>query len=390
MRIYSQKLNEPKRDASSFRPSRITPHAIGNQAVPGAAHASAEGLKGSASSSATTGFGHDFSRIPVFSKSQLGLQAKLTVNTPGDIYEQEADRVAEQVTSMPEPQLQRTCACGGGCAKCRNEHTPDERMQTKRVPANHSGAISAPPIVHEVLHSPGQPLDTTTQGFMEPRFGHDFSRVRVHTDARAAESAHAVNALAYTVGHNIVFGAERFAPYTSEGKKLLAHELTHVLQNNEGAVQRQAAGLYPPASVVHWSEADKKKPCAGPANEGSGARNVFRGGYGVVDNETKHTFAACASPTKGDNKEPTQLGPGKWGIFNTPPLGPTGHELKDIDFVFPSSEAPINGQTVGMFKIGSNKATLSPDPANSKCSKFDNFLWYKAQSGDQKTCDFYE
>jgi Domain of unknown function (DUF4157) len=87
-----------------------------------------------------------------------------------------------------------------------------------------------PPIVHEVLSSPGQPLDVGTRAFMEPRFGHDFSHMRVHADAQAAESARSVNALAYTVGQHVVFGAGQYEPETSKGKRLLAHELTHVVQ----------------------------------------------------------------------------------------------------------------------------------------------------------------
>lgn len=93
-----------------------------------------------------------------------------------------------------------------------------------------------PPIVHEVLRSPGQPLNAQTRAFFEPRFGHDFSRVRVHTDARAAESAEAVNALAYTAGRNVVFGAGQYAPTSSIGRKILAHELTHVVQQQNGAM----------------------------------------------------------------------------------------------------------------------------------------------------------
>jgi len=95
-----------------------------------------------------------------------------------------------------------------------------------------------PPTVHDVLRAPGQPLDTGTRSFMEPRFGHDFSQVRVHTDARAAESARAVNALAYTVGKDVVFGKGHYMPGTSEGKRLLAHELTHVVQQKAPIVQR--------------------------------------------------------------------------------------------------------------------------------------------------------
>ena len=91
-------------------------------------------------------------------------------------------------------------------------------------------AHAVPSVVHDVLRAPGQPLDAATRVFMEPRFGHDFSSVRVHTDDRAAESARAVNALAYTVGRNVVFDAGQYQPRTSPGQRLLAHELTHVLQ----------------------------------------------------------------------------------------------------------------------------------------------------------------
>jgi hypothetical protein len=97
-----------------------------------------------------------------------------------------------------------------------------------------SAPSAAPPIVHEVLAQSGQPLDAVTRSFMERRIGHDFSRVRVHTDTRASASATAVSALAYTVGDNIVFSAARFSPGTSEGQRLLAHELAHVVQQSSG------------------------------------------------------------------------------------------------------------------------------------------------------------
>jgi Domain of unknown function (DUF4157) len=89
-----------------------------------------------------------------------------------------------------------------------------------------------PPIVYEVLRSSGQPLDAHTRTFFESRFDHDFSQVRVHTDAKAGESAQAVNALAYTVGHDMVFGLGQYMPATSTGRQLLGHELTHVIQQS--------------------------------------------------------------------------------------------------------------------------------------------------------------
>lgn len=83
---------------------------------------------------------------------------------------------------------------------------------------------------HEVLHSPGMRLDADTRAFMEPRFGRDFTNVRLHTDSKAAESANAVNAIAYTVGPHVVFGAGKYAPGARDGRRLLAHELAHVVQ----------------------------------------------------------------------------------------------------------------------------------------------------------------
>jgi hypothetical protein len=94
--------------------------------------------------------------------------------------------------------------------------------------------------VREVLTSPGQPLDSATRGFMERRFGRDLCDIRVHTDEDAAKSAQAVNAYAYTVGHHVVFGANQYAPATEDGRHLLAHELTHSIQQQLHAYQPDA------------------------------------------------------------------------------------------------------------------------------------------------------
>lgn len=131
--------------------------------------------------------------------------------------------------------LQRKCACGqhtvagGQCSGCQKQKGS---LQRRAIGAETDNQI--PPIVHDVLNSPGQPLDTSTRSFMEPRFRHDFSGVRVHTDQRAAESAHAVNAAAYTVGQNIVFTNQMFRPGEANGRHLLAHELAHVVQQSHG------------------------------------------------------------------------------------------------------------------------------------------------------------
>jgi Domain of unknown function (DUF4157) len=133
--------------------------------------------------------------------------------------------------------LQRKCACGNSasltrkCTECENKRLTLQRRSQER-----DGVSEVPPIVHEVLGDTGQPLDTDALTFMESRFAHDFSKVRVHTDAKAAESVQAVQALAYTVGRHIVFGAGQYAPQTREGQRLLAHELTHVIQ--QGSSQK--------------------------------------------------------------------------------------------------------------------------------------------------------
>lgn len=137
---------------------------------------------------------------------------------------------------MAEP-LQRACPCGGGCPNCQTEQAGHERLPTKRVQASDMGQIAAPPIVHEVLAGPGEPLDLATRGFFEPRFGYDLGTVRVHTDMQAGQSAQVVHGVAYTVGQHLVFGASQYAPHSNEGRRLLAHELTHVLQQQSSGVR---------------------------------------------------------------------------------------------------------------------------------------------------------
>ena len=191
----------------------------------------------------------------------LPLQAKLTVNQPGDIYEQEADRVAAQVMRMPDPAagVVRRCACGGvadesgECPACRAKRLGLQRQ------SDAAGGMTAPPSVHATLRAPGQPLDGGARAFMESRFGQDFGGVRVHTDSGAAASARAVGAQAYTVGQNVVFGEGRYAPGTAAGNTLLAHELAHVVQQGGGAatVQRVVA---PDFQVTQIAPQDAANP----------------------------------------------------------------------------------------------------------------------------------
>jgi hypothetical protein len=172
----------------------------------------------------------------------LPLQTKLCINEPGDEYEQEADRVADQVMRVPatKPDGENPRGLAGSLIQ--------------REAGNGTGFPEALPIVHEVLSSPSQPLDAATRAFFEPRFGHYFGRVQVHVDSDAAESARAVHAHAYTVGSDIVFGAGQFAPRTREGQQLMAHELSHVVQPKredlgQNTMQRKAKMPESPAKT---------------------------------------------------------------------------------------------------------------------------------------------
>lgn len=298
--------------------------------------------------------------------------------------------------------LQRKCACGstpdigGEYAECHKKRLALQRASLSLVGRRAEGeGHIAPPIVHDVLRSPGQPLDPRTRAFMEPRLGHALSRVsirpssaeniqskltvnspddqfeqeanqvaeqaihaptlgassaeeakpghnfrqvRIHTDARAAESARAVNALAYTVGKDIVFGAGQYKPKTGEGSQLLAHELTHVLQQSDAGreLQRQEKAKKP-------SPAKKKQPGASkPASKKSPVENISceRSVYVFVDAPVPY---------------PTSSNPDR------PPVGP-------------KTRAPLPSSTCG----GAGKTTyqhFNPNIRYLKLSNGDQYWW---------------
>jgi len=159
-------------------------------------------------------------------------QAKLNVSQPGNSAEQEADRGAENLSARPSATIQRkcaACAAGATCPKCEEE----QRIQPKEKPG-HTPSVSAQTTAQiAALRGRGQPLPPAVRSFFEPRFGRDFSQVRVHSDNQAAETADALSARAFTTGQDMVFGAGNYAPETLTGSKLLAHELTHVVQQRD-------------------------------------------------------------------------------------------------------------------------------------------------------------
>ncbi len=207
-----------------------------------------------------------FSRKPIFGSSInqrfnqsiirfnfANIQTKLKVSKPGDIYEQEADRVAEKVMCMSSSSnyllLANTSTIGNEKSeyKCDSSTRKDEQekmeISTKKRSVNTSSNFQASEKVADDIHTivsreGGSPLDTSSKEFMESRFGYNFGNVKIHNDERAARSAKDVNALAYTLGNDIIFGEGQYVPNTLKGRRLLAHELTHVIQQNHSKISQ--------------------------------------------------------------------------------------------------------------------------------------------------------
>jgi len=274
------------------------------------------------------GVSWDFSRIPIFPPDGAPstqsrplfnllpvrgvLQPKLAIGEVNDPLEREADRVAEQVMRMPD----RDVSLGGGpaqirrkCAACEEDEGKVKNLQAKLDARPKTAAIYAPSIVEETLRSPGQSLDTETRSFFEPRFGHDFSRVRVHVDSKSDMSARSVGALAYTVGSHIAFGASRYAPRTEGGRQLLAHELAHVIQQTQGGAT-QAVSRAPTKSGVKKSDYSFSTNCGwidwGHANPGLAKKLIAQ--VQQASDALKSGGSQLAQPSKTSQMKAARFG----------------------------------------------------------------------------------
>jgi hypothetical protein len=254
-----------------------------------------------------------------------GMQRQLSIGLANDPLETEADRVADQILTGPRrpsvsgisPRIQRLAAPPAG--------------QMKEAPAN----------VHEALASPGRQLEPALRHDMERRFGHDFARVRVHSDATAQQSAREVGANAYTVGADLVFGSGRFSPGTPAGRRLLAHELTHVVQQGEASSVVQCDLYY-----------------------ASGYPNPFAG------NPVGETAAAQKTPREWfpssvDFKETATLSGGGKGISTLAGLlteigGKTVGSITDVDLIGHANADlfALGGQITRNSVSGSNDGTI--------------------------------
>lgn len=183
------------------------------------------------------------------------IQTKLNVSQPDDHFELEADRVADQVMRMPDPQpanltpapeqVQRACSgCAAAVDVSHEFKKEDDRIVRRKAAAGPSPQTTQSSFLSQLpdltrplqqVHGDGSPLQTSERAFFEPRFGHDFSNVRVHFDQDAASAARALQARAYTTGRDIVFASGEYSPSSVEGRRLLAHELAHVVQQGSGA-----------------------------------------------------------------------------------------------------------------------------------------------------------
>ena len=194
-------------------------------------------------------------------KNVLGrqqVQTKLTLGAVDDRFEQEAERVADEVMRMPAPAGSVSRVSGRSttsgvqrmCSECEEElrRQPEEEEEELLQASTVRGGLNpVSPELAQTIHSlrSGRPLAPAERTYFEPRFGRDFSDVRLHTDQQAAETAHAINARAFTLGRNVVFGADMYAPHSHSGRRLLAHELTHVIQQG-----RAGSALSTPQSSV--------------------------------------------------------------------------------------------------------------------------------------------
>jgi hypothetical protein len=358
MRAYATKGVQPQVEKSDAH-SSFGRRSLGKLAGPELRQTPAETAGAEPAAEASARFAHDFSSVPVSNETPVRVQPKTLLSAPGDPLEQEADRVARQVLSTSrQPPL--TSSRGG---QASNAHqTARASREPSRSPAGRverGGAVMEPSILREAIGSPGRPLDGETLGFMESRFGHDFSRVRVHTDPPSARSAEAVAAHAYTVGSDVVFAPGRYAPASAEGRLLLAHELAHV-------AQQVAAGA--PAAVVQRQPTPDAAPAPTP--------------------DAGPTPDAAPAPTTAPAQKPVQAQPAKTkslkdlGISAQDPIS-TKTMLPIMDAVFkrnPTIAPYIAGRLAeGREIAGKGKVIVHTTPGTFK-DAYEKYIGERAKS----------
>jgi hypothetical protein len=317
--------------------------------------------------------GHEGSRTGAGNQALLRLlddgviRPKLEVGPPDDEYEKEAERVAEAVMRMPEPEDGRPPSVGVDrgrdetpgvqrmCSRCRRRYREGEPLdceeceeELRRSPRrtrssggtrraggdavsaagsrDGSGAVSADVEAKiEELRGGGRPLPASVRSYFEPRFGEDFGGVRIHTDAGADEAARSVDAEAFTLGRDVVFQAGAYRPGTARGRRLLAHELAHVVQTHgpprAGTADRRQSGAVG-SPLVRRQETDRTAETTGPsiaAMTGIEDGAVFNGSSLIVIRDSKVVVQTRAVSGKGGEEWEKNVGPIPEGRYTIKP-----------------------------------------------------------------------
>ena len=283
MRSYAPKERPPRRPSSSESdaPQLQTPEVPRHEATASTLHravdeATRQGTSGTRGdpgpddgSTERMPAGHEFSRISVSGETTPRAGVELRVSAPGDAAEVEAENVAQRMTRLPSAQPAWTSGSPGAAESVRSG-SEGQLLRAASTPSADAAHDVAPAAAHEALQSSGHPLEPETRDDFQQRFGHDFSRVRVHTDERAGAATQQLRARAFTHGSDIVFAPGEYAPSTQGGRTLLAHELTHVVQQADasaGAVRQlqrapaaptAPAGAEPAIESAEVPTADKK------------------------------------------------------------------------------------------------------------------------------------
>lgn len=319
------------------------------------------------------------------------IQAKLAVSQPDDPEEREADQVADRVMrSHAGAPIGSSCSCAAGgdmCEECQQKQTgavARKSLGTETRTASH-GALD------RVLRSPGRPLDSEARTYLEPRFGHDFSGVRVHTGWEAEHSAEAINARAYTSGNHIVFGSFQYQPSSSDGRRLLAHELTHVVQQLSRpaypVIQRDLAT--PPPAVPA-----KPQPDLTPAQI-TEAINFNRARFDVQNTKTIQKLLGGVEPME----EPTGIWTEEnivaiaatqeeYGLFKDGKVGNQTLRFLDREQTLEKMDTSTENCLVSFVLIGPGTANFGRDDA-THCH-FGNSFRMEAQFSPRCNCDQFQ
>jgi len=314
------------------------------------------------------------------------IQAKLSINEPGDHYEHEADAMADKVMRMTDSSanaptffkpadstLQRKCQA------CEEE---DKHVHRKENSSEGTGSSHDLDNYVSSLSSSGQSLPTSSRQFFEPKFGHDFSNVKIHTDSVAAKSAQSINALAYTTGNNIVFNSGQYAPESDSGKRLMAHELTHVVQQG-AAVQTK--------SIQREEKKDPPKPCPAtftiPDNvyqgiedawskSNHGADTVTEHGGRIVNDKTGKSVIRTGSGGGGGMSFPgEQAGDTTTGTLHSHPYSKSEGSTSGVSFSDTDIKTFIGGSTGGNMFVGAGSCdfimNMVDSAARDKCKTED-------------------